>query len=217
MPEADRGSVAIPRGPRRDTPARSQRDRGNSRKTPARRATPAQRARHRRIPAVENPPAATNLPTLNDLDDLLIEIKGRRYRIGVALTGEILLDETIDAVATLTLRVHDRDSVLLNALADESARLSADAVRLEVAGVRWALTGVTATDNNVLSLAFEDEVAWQMRRDRTPKTWSRARYTRAEAVYSMVQEAGRGRRRDIQAFIPELVDPQRILPPDAGD
>lgn len=217
MPESDRGTTRIDRsrnGPA--SPATTVRTTGTPRR-PGAQPSPVTRARGRRRPALEQPPEPTRIPGPDELLAMEISVSGTRYLVGPALTGEVRIDEALDEAATVTLTVHDEHRDLLNILADEDERLAADAIRLELAGVRYALADVDVQAGDEVTLIFEDEVAWRLRQFRRTRSWSRARYTRAEVVQWMVDEASGGAHAPLRSFIPELVDRQRTLRPEPLD
>jgi hypothetical protein len=206
-PARDRPTPASAlRQPRGDRPAAPVR-------APGRKSTPAASFRSKRRPALERPPAPKHAVTAATLRTFEMTVSGVPYLLGPALTGEVGYEAAIDSAATLTVSVLDTDGELLRVLADENERLATNAVRATLAGARYALAAVEVAAATVITLTFEDEVAWRLRKFRKVRTWSRAQYTRAEAVQSMIDEASRWPHEPIRSFIPELTDTQFIRRP----
>jgi len=173
--------------------------------------TAAQRARARRDPAVGLPPAPPK--TERDSNGLHLRTAKAKYLMGPRLSREGCdVELTMDGASALTLTVDDQDSRVLEALSDETQRL-VDGARVIVDDVVYVLSRVSCGENRLLTLSFEDEVAWRLRLWSRYVSKSRARTTRAEFVRFLVDEASNGPRLPMRAFIPELTDRRPISSP----
>lgn len=175
-----------------------------------RKATPAQRVRARRDPAVASPPLRPRGDRASSVRELALSIAGREYPIGANVEGDTPWELTIEGAATVTIPVRSPDESLLVALANE-ALMQEDGVRVTIDDVVYVLTSVSGDDTGLLTLVFEDEVAWRLRQFSRFIASSRGKSTRALFIKRMVDEASRAPLAPMQAFIPELGDKQRIL------
>jgi hypothetical protein len=175
-------------------------------------ATPAARAAARKTAAVSLPPKPPT--TERNLEGLVLRVVGRQYRIGRSLTGEAVLELTMDGASTVTLNVHDPERELLNILASEELLLN-DGARIIIDGIVYVLASVTPSEAGVRTLVFEDEVTWRLRQFSRYLAVSRNRATRAEFIQRMADEAGAAPLAPLNTFIPELHDKRPIASPPA--
>lgn len=171
--------------------------------------TPAARARARRDPAVGLPPLAPK--TQRDLANLHIRVAGVPYLIGPRLKKSgCELELTMDGASALRLSVDDPDGALLEVLADEAMRLK-DGVLVIVDDVTYVLRSVSVPgDGTTVDLTFEDQVAWRLRMFKKYVSKPRSKWTRAEFVKYLVDEASRAPMAGMDAYIPELTDRQPV-------
>jgi hypothetical protein len=175
-----------------------------------RKQTPAQRARQRRDPAVglpTQPPRAER-----DLGALNLSLPQGNYLIGPRLMPIGTREDTMEGASQVTLTANDPDGGIVRLLGTDAQRLS-DGVRIDLDGIVYVLTAVQAAGDLSLTLVFEDEVAWRLRRYSRYLSADRASTTRAEFILSLVDEASRSPSLPMRAFIPELTDRQPILIP----
>jgi hypothetical protein len=126
-----------------------------------RKQTPAQRARQRRDPAVglpTQPPRAER-----DLGALNLSLPQGNYLIGPRLMPIGTREDTMEGASQVTLTANDPDGGIVRLLGTDAQRLS-DGVRIDLDGIVYVLTAVQAAGDLSLTLVFEDEVAWRLRR-----------------------------------------------------
>jgi murein DD-endopeptidase MepM/ murein hydrolase activator NlpD len=177
---------------------------------PKAKQTPAQLARQRRDPAVGLPPQPPK--TERDLDNLNLRLPQGNYLLGPRLLPQGAREDTMEGASQVTLTANDPDGAIVKLLGSDAQRLS-DGVRVELDGISYVLSGVQASEDLSLSMTFEDEVAWRLRRYSKYLSKDRASTTRAEFVKLMVDEASRPPSLPMRAFIPELTDKQPVLTP----
>lgn len=171
--------------------------------------TPAARAKARRDPAVGLPPAPPK--TERDLTNLHLRVTGVPYLIGPRLRKSgCEIELTMDGASALRLSVDDPDGALLAVISDEAMRLR-DGVTVIVDDVTYVLRSVSVSGDGLsVDLAFEDQAAWRLRMFKKYVAKSRARYTRAEFVKYLIDEAQKPPLAKLKAYIPELTDRQPI-------
>jgi len=165
------------------------------------RATPARRARARRDPAVLLPPTPPVVE--RDLANLHLRVDGVPYKIGGSITGQPVLELTMDGASSLQLDVDDRNGRLLEALVDE-ALMMRDGARIILDDVVYVLASLEPSDGTVQQLTLIDEVAWRLDQFDSYKAVSTSRMTDGEFVYGIVRDASRRPLADMAAFIPEI-------------
>lgn len=176
--------------------------------------TPAARARARKA-ALTTPPAPPARHRKADLLGLRIMAGGQPYLIGPSIEGDPTIDATKSSAETITLQVRDLSDALQKALADEKVLLKG-AVTMTVDGIAYTLRDCEGDDTGLVTLTFEDQVAWRLRQFSKHLTVRRSKSTRAEFVAQMVDEAARPPMAPIRLFCPELTDKQRIAAPSAA-
>ena len=171
--------------------------------------SPASRAKARRDPAVGLPPKPPK--TERDLTALHIRVTGVPFLIGPRLRKSgCEMEMTMDGASTLRLTADDPDGALLEAVADEAMRLR-DGVTVIVDDITYVLRAINVPGDGLsVELSFEDQTAWRLRGFSKYVAKSRARYTRAEFVKYLVDEASKPPLATMKAYIPELTDRQPI-------
>lgn len=171
--------------------------------------TPAALARARKTPSIGYPPVITAPETA--VEDFAIVVSGKTYLIGPSIEGDPEEQATIDGTATITVAVRDPDGTLAALLADEGVILR-DGVAMIVDGDLYMIQSVTVdqTTGTLVTIVFQDVVAWQLGLFTSFVAYPRAKYTRAEAALKVVDEASKHPLPPIKYYIPELTDAQRV-------
>jgi hypothetical protein len=171
-------------------------------------ATPAARARER-LKAVTTPPVPPPRNRRRDLNQLKIVANGQPYLIGPAVEGDPAIDATKDSAETIAIQVRDPAGKLQKALADEKVLL-AGAVTMNLDGIMYTLRDCEGDDTSLVTLTFEDQVAWRLRQFSSHLAVKRSNATRAEFIAILVDEAARPPFAPMRFFCPESDDSQRI-------
>jgi hypothetical protein len=185
----------------------------------ARKDTPARLAKARRDPAIALPPKPPTAERRSALTDMRITINGVGYTIGPAVEGDPEMSATIDGSATLTVAVRDQDARLQQALSDE-ANILTDGVSVTINDVIYMLQAAAVDETGtLLTLTFEDQVSWRLKRFSRFVTFSRTHNTRAQAALKLIKEASGSPQAPLGYYIPQLNDRQRVAAPtsDGGD
>lgn len=152
------------------------------------------------------PPPPTRRTTL--AADLVLDHAGRTIRVGGAIDGEVEWEATTDQAATLTVPVRDAGGGLRAVLVDRQG-VARDGVRTTVDGDLYTLVGWQVTDSDLVTLTFEDDVAWRLRQQTVRVVATRGQLTRAGFVRRLCEKAAAGGPA-IRVFIPEVSDRQPV-------
>jgi cell wall-associated NlpC family hydrolase len=133
------------------------------------------------------------------LGSLILNGSKLRGEIAEAVTAADL-ERTIDGCTTLKLTLHDQTRAFLR------SPLAGQANLLSVDGLRFRMTG-TSKSGDDLTLTFEEEAIWALRRQTRPRKASRARVTRAQFFQALCREVKTPR---IPFWCPETSERQRV-------
>lgn len=127
-----------------------------------------------------------------------------RGMTGVDLSSRIIdatVNPTIEGATTLTVDIEDSDHSVLR-----SGRLAAR-LDVELEGLWWRLVGTDISDDNQLTLTFENREVSILRLYNKTRIASRTKMTRAEFIRVLVREPHEFK---IPYVIPELLDVQPV-------
>ena len=182
--------------------------------TTAKRRTAADRVRARRRSqdvTVYQAPLPPLAALLTDPRALRLRAPGVTVGLSRALaSGQLEL--TMEGASTVTLDVIDGWELLRLLDADEDLLLD-EGVTCEVAGITYRLSAISTSGRAPMQLTFVDDVAWRLQQDSKPLKFSRGQFTRALAMYRMVDEARRRPRLTFPIYIPEINDVQPVARP----
>lgn len=168
--------------------------------------TPVQRARQMRAPALSLPPTPPRIDRQRRLNELELFTSTGTLPIGKVIQGDPGRTLALGETGTLTMNVDDTSGNVRQALTDQLRTV--DGARVVVDGIVYVVQGRRGASS--LEIRLEDEVSWRMRIFRSFIAFDRDRFNRAQAFRELVREAGSAPMTPIRAWIPELLDKQRI-------
>lgn len=140
---------------------------------------------------------------------------GQKMDILDSLVDEgIAYSYTYDGASQTTLKVSDPDwTRLTNRFFDRNSDDRLDAIDVELDGIWWRLTGISADDGEVLTLTFEERNVQRLRAKFGHVQVSRNKSTRAQFVRRLVKSIRNG---SIGFYSRELADKQPIAKSDSA-
>lgn len=177
----------------------------------------AKRVRARADASIGVPPLVQRI-SRDELMALTMNIAGTDYLIGPSIEGDPLTASAIDSASTITISLRDPTSDLAGLLADEQVLLELD-VTTTLGDIVYQVQSldVDTSTGTLVTIVFEDQVATRLRQYTKYLAIPRSKFTRAQAVLRLIDEASGSPLAPINYYIPQLNDKQRIASSGTAD